>query len=106
MSAATSTVPLNVSKILDGLSLLRAYDSDFSLFGASSHEYRLGPRLSEAEVSECVAAFDPVAGRLSTVPYGCALRFVLVVNGPAYGQVWFDAAADMETARAIAARLR
>lgn len=34
-------------------------------------------------------------GSIMICDYGCALRFVLVVNGPEFGHVWFDATADI-----------
>jgi hypothetical protein len=34
-------------------------------------------------------------GSLSICEYGCNLRFLLIVNGPEFGRIWFDATADV-----------
>jgi hypothetical protein len=34
-------------------------------------------------------------GSISICEYGCALRFLLVLKGPEFGRIWFDATPDM-----------
>jgi hypothetical protein len=34
-------------------------------------------------------------GSINICEYGCNLRFLLIVNGPEFGRIWFDATADL-----------
>jgi hypothetical protein len=34
-------------------------------------------------------------GSIDICEYGCNLRFLLIVNGPEFGRIWFDATADL-----------
>jgi hypothetical protein len=35
------------------------------------------------------------AGSINICEYGCNLRFLLIVNGPEFGRIWFDATPDL-----------
>lgn len=174
-------MPLDVSKIVEGVRMLREADRNLAVFGANGHQHKLRPRLDEAKVveferryslrlpdeyrqfltqvgnggagpyygihgldelyetkedywndlskpfpyrhqwagppdllkaineaedgscdqdrrGELIDEYWRLASRdgsINICEFGCNLRFLLIVNGPELGRIWFDATPDL-----------